>query len=89
MLWYINKDAVPPKELAIFTREGCSICALALNLLEVNKIPYEEIKINKDVSSKAMKAIVNKTNTPQVFVGGEYLGSLNELESYIKSLKKA
>lgn len=88
MLWYINKDAVPPKELAIFTREGCSICALALNLLEVNKIPYEEIKINKDVSSKAMKAIVNKTNTPQVFVGGEYLGSLNELESYIKSLKK-
>lgn len=84
MLWAINPDAKRPEYITMFTRKGCSLCSRAKELLNKKGIPYETIEIDENITTKSIKAVTGKTSTPQVFVGGKHIGSLEQLEFYVK-----
>jgi len=84
MLWAINPDAKKPENITMFTRTGCSLCTKAKELLDSKGIPYETIEVNDKITSKSIKAVSGKTATPQIFVGGKHIGSLEQLEMYVK-----
>jgi glutaredoxin-like protein len=86
MLKYINPDAVRPKLVSLFTKEGCPFCARAKALLQQQNIPYEEISLGKQVTTRSLKAVTGATTVPQVFVDGRLIGGSDELAAYLKEL---
>ena len=82
MLNYINPNAVKPKNVFLFTKEGCPFCAKAKVMLADHGLSYEEITVGKDVSSKALKAATGALSVPQVFIDGTLIGGSDDLEAY-------
>jgi len=72
-----------PSSITIFTREGCSFCAGAKELLKEKGLKYEELVLNQDFSIKTLKAISNTTTVPQIFFNGERVGGHDELIKYL------
>ncbi|MCV2502603.1 MAG: glutathione peroxidase [Neisseriaceae bacterium] len=85
MLKYIAPDYEARPSITIFTKPGCPYCAHAKKLLKEHDYPYEEIVLGKDATTVSIQAITGKTSTPQVFIGGEYIGGSEELEKYFKN----
>ena len=83
MLDYINPNAIKPQAISIFTKPGCPYCASAKALMETSNLRYEEISVGHDASLRSVRAITNKDTVPQIFIGSEYVGGSEELESYI------
>lgn len=83
MLNYINPKAKAPEYIAIFTRRGCPYCAKAKALLAEKGLAYEEIELNKQITSKSLRAITGKSAVPQVFIGGHHVGGSDQLEAYL------
>ncbi len=48
-------------------------------------MPYEEIELGHGVTSRSLRAISGATTTPQIFIGGELIGSADNLEAYLKT----
>jgi glutaredoxin-like protein len=84
MLRYINPTAKLPDQVAIFTREGCQYCARAKTLLKELGYDYAEIPLPHTTRSKVVGAIAGAKTVPQVFVNGEHIGGLEELEAWAK-----
>jgi glutaredoxin-like protein len=84
MLAYINPKAKKPDQVAILTREGCSFCAKAKALLDDLGYEYVEVPLDHKVRSRVVGAIANAQTVPQVFVNGERIGGLEELERWSK-----
>lgn len=84
MLSYINPKAKKPDQVAIFTREGCQFCAKAKSLLTELGYDYAEIPLAHTTRSKVVGAVAGKKTVPQVFVNGELIGGLEELERWAK-----
>lgn len=84
MLGYINANAVKPEFVSMITRKGCIHCERARKALEANDMPYEEIELGQGVTSRSLRAISGSTTTPQVFIGGELIGTADALEAYLK-----
>lgn len=84
MLNYINTDAIVPKSATMFSRKGCPHCQRALDLLAENNIYVEVVELGKGITSRSLRAVSGKSSTPQVFVGGKYVGGADELEDYFK-----
>ena len=84
MLRYINPTAKLPDQVAIFTREGCQYCARAKTLLNELGYDYAEITLPHTTRSKVVGAIAGAKTVPQVFVNGEHIGGLEELEAWAK-----
>ena len=82
MLKYLNPNIQIPNSVTIFTRPGCQYCAEAKELLDKNKINYEEHVLNEDYSIKTLVAISGDTKVPQVFVNGERIGGADNLKKY-------
>lgn len=82
MLNYINPQAVQPKNVFIFSKEGCPFCARAKEMLKQNDLTYEEINLGKDYSTRSLKAVAGATTTPQVFIDGKLIGGSEELAAY-------
>ncbi len=57
MLNYINPKAKKPDQVAILTREGCSFCAKAKQLLADAGYDYAEIPLPHTIRTKAVGAI--------------------------------
>ncbi|AVP87068.1 glutaredoxin [Candidatus Phycorickettsia trachydisci] len=68
-------------KVIIFTKESCSYCTKAKNLLDSKKVDYKEIDIEGKEDLK--RALVLKTNgsttVPQIFIKGEYIGGCDSL----------
>ena len=84
MLSYINPKAKKPDQVAVFTREGCQYCAKAKALLTELGYDYAEIPLAHSTRSKVVGAVTGKKTVPQVFVNGELIGGLEELERWAK-----
>lgn len=84
MLSYINPKAKTPDQVAVFTREGCQYCAKAKAMLTELGYDYAEIPLAHSTRSRVVGAVAGKKTVPQVFVNGELIGGLEELERWAK-----
>ncbi len=74
MLKYIAPDYQSQESVTLFTKPGCPFCAKAKQNLKDKGLQYEEIVLGKDATTVSVRAITGKTSTPQVFIGGKYIG---------------
>jgi len=82
MLNYLNPNAKKPEFVTIFTKFGCPFCAKAKKLLTDKGFEYEEVQLNKEVTSRTLRAISGASTAPQVFIGGKLIGGSDKLEEY-------
>jgi len=85
MLSYINPKAIRPKNITLITRDGCSFCAAAKDMLDSNNMNYETIQLGKDITETTLQAITNSDTVPQIFIDGEHIGNSENLQQYLKS----
>jgi glutathione-dependent peroxiredoxin len=84
MLAYLNPKAKKPDQVAILTREGCGYCAKAKALLEELGYQYAEVRLDNGDRSRAVGAITGRGTVPQVFVNGQHIGGLEDLQRWAK-----
>ncbi len=82
MLAWIAPKAKKPDQVAILTREGCGYCARAKKLLQELGYDYAEVSLGHANRSRIVGAITGRGTVPQVFVNGERIGGLEELEKW-------
>lgn len=87
MLWYLDPDAKAPEYITLFTQKGCSHCAEAKRLLRDMGLDFEEIPIEGKVTGRSLRAVTGKKSTPQIYIGGKYIGGLEQLRIYMKENK--
>jgi glutaredoxin-like protein len=84
MLNFINPKAKKPDQVAILTREGCGFCARAKKVLKDLGYDYAELSLGNRNRSRIVGAITGAGTVPQVFVNGQRIGGLEELEKWSK-----
>ncbi len=85
MLHYLDPKATVPEPVAILTREGCTFCIKAKQMLKDAHIDFVEVPLPHTIRSKALGAIAKAQTVPQVFVGGKLIGGAEALESWLKT----
>lgn len=78
------------KRLELYTLKGCPYCAKAKNLLNTNKIDFEEIDITPEafnMRDKLAKMSGGERSVPQIYIDGKYMGQDDELQELIESKK--
>jgi glutaredoxin len=71
----------------IWTKDSCSFCIKAKNLLTANKISFEERRIDKNWTKQQLLEMVPDARTvPQIFIDNMYIGGYTDLVGFIKSL---
>jgi glutaredoxin-like protein len=83
MLAYIAPEADKPKDVTVFTREGCEYCVRAKGMLRDYGLDYEELVLNRDYTEASLRAVTGRSSVPQVFINGVHIGGSEELESYL------
>lgn len=64
----------------IYTRDNCSYCTRAKQLLESRKIAYKEYHLDRDFTREVLTEKYATARTyPVVVVDGFYIGGYNEL----------
>ena len=84
MLAYVAPKAKRPDQVAILTREGCGYCTRAKQLLKDLGYDYVELSLDHRNRSRIVGAITGAGTVPQVFVNGQRIGGLEELERWAK-----
>ncbi len=83
MLAYLAPHAAAPRDVTVFSREGCPYCARAKSMLLDAGIQFEELVLNRDFSELTIRAVSGRSTVPQVFINGEHIGGSEELEAYL------
>jgi len=90
MLAYIAPNADKPKDVTVFTREGCEYCVRAKGMLHDAGIQFEELVLNRDYTEATLRAVSGRATVPQVFINGEHIGGSDDLAAWFaKQAKKA
>ena len=84
MLRYVAPNAKKPAQVAILTREGCGYCVRAKQLLKELGYDYAEVSLGHKDRSRIVGAITGAGTVPQVFINGERIGGLEELQRWAK-----
>ena len=84
MLAFVAPKAKKPDQVAILTREGCGYCARAKQLLKDLDYDYAEVSLGNHNRSRIVGAITGAGTVPQVFVNGQRIGGLEELQKWAK-----
>ena len=84
MLRYIDPKAKLPDQIAILTRDGCTFCAKAKQMLSEAGLDYAELPLPHTIRSKALGAIAKAQTVPQVFINGRLIGGSEELDRYLR-----
>lgn len=84
MLDHVAPKAEKPKFFTLFTKKGCPHCARAKSLLQDKGMLFEEIELDKSVTTRTLRAVSGGTSTPQVFLEGKRIGTADDLEAYFK-----
>ena len=82
MLAHIAPKAKKPDQVAILTREGCGYCVRAKKLLKDMGYDYAEVSLGNANRSRIVGAITGAGTVPQVFINGQRIGGLDELEKW-------
>ncbi|HLX23684.1 MAG TPA: glutathione peroxidase, partial [Usitatibacter sp.] len=88
MLKYLAPSVKAPDPVTIFTKAGCPHCARAKALLDEKGLVYEEVVLGKGITSQTLRAVSGQGTTPQVFIGGQWIGGADELERHLGVTKK-
>ncbi len=84
MLNYINCNAEKPEFVTLFTKEGCSHCTRAKQLLQEHGMDYEEVTLGNGITTRSLRAVSGNATTPQVFIGGKLIGNADDLAAYFR-----
>ncbi|MBT4445979.1 glutaredoxin 3 [archaeon] len=78
------------KQVTIYTKDYCSFCKAAKNLLDSKGISFKEIDLqnaNEETMSELSKKTDGYTMVPQIFIGDEFIGGFDQLSALAKSGK--
>ena len=87
MLKHLDPKGAPPEPVVIFAKPGCPHCARAKSLLDEKGIDYDEITLGGNITSKTLRGVTGASTWPQVYIGGNRIGSADDLEKYFQSAK--
>lgn len=83
MLDYLAPQAAKPVDVTIFTRNGCPFCVKAKEMLQLAKMEFEELVLNRDYTEQTLRAVAGAKTVPQIFVGGRCIGGSDDLEAWL------
>lgn len=83
MLKHIAPNAQAPKNVTVFTRNGCPFCVKAKGMLHDAGIDFDELVLNRDFRESTIRAVTGKTSVPQIFIDGELIGGSDDLEEFL------
>lgn len=70
----------------IYSKDNCSYCLKAKNLLAINNIPYIESLIGKDILREDFISLFPEQKTvPLIIINEQKIGGYNELVDYIRT----
>lgn len=84
MLDYLAPNAVKPRSVVVFSREGCPFCARAKGMLADAGMAYDEIIVGRDVTLRGLRAASGRETVPQVFIDGVHIGGSDDLAEWFK-----
>jgi glutaredoxin 3 len=68
------------KPVVVYSTRVCPYCVLAKRLLESKGVPFNEVRIDADVTQRdEMMRRTGRRTVPQVFVGDHHVGGFEEL----------
>ncbi len=70
------------KKVIVYSTAVCPYCIHAKELLESEGIPFEEIRVDADVTRfEEMKRVSGQRTVPQIFIGARHVGGFSELKT--------
>lgn len=70
------------KKVIVYSTAICPYCIRAKELLESEGIPFEEIRVDLDVTRfEEMKRISGQRTVPQIFIGEQHVGGFSDLKA--------
>ena len=73
--------------ITLITRDGCSFCVKAKNLLETSGLDYDEMKIERDIErDEVLKTYPEAKLLPLFLLDSEHKGSYDELYDWVNGL---
>ena len=74
------------KRIVVYTADPCARCIKAKDLLRRHDLAFEEVNLTKDpVGRKELVAFTGQMTFPQIIIGHEPLGGLDDLEQAAES----
>lgn len=74
------------RSILIYTKDDCSFCTLAKNLLAEKGMSYTESKVGKDLLREDFVSTFPDVRTmPFIIINGQKIGGYNDLVEYIKN----
>jgi len=71
----------------IWSKENCSHCVQAKNMLLLRGIEYEERKIGDGwTKEQLLEAVPTARSVPQIFLDEEYIGGFTELKDRLQNV---
>jgi len=75
-------------KVIIYTKDHCSYCKMAKDLLNSRHVPFKEIPVDKDPSKlDDMIRLSNRRTVPQIFINDQAIGGYDDLAELVRSGK--
>jgi glutaredoxin 3 len=69
-------------KVVMYSTASCPYCAHAKELLDSEKVTYEEIRVDLDEKKRAyMEKISGRRTVPQIFIGDKHVGGFDDLKA--------
>ena len=73
-------------KVVMYTTGICPFCIMAKRIFDDMKVPYEEIRVDKDPEKRQeMMEITNRRSVPQVFIGDHHVGGCDDTQDALRS----
>jgi glutaredoxin 3 len=67
-------------QIKMYTKDYCSFCYAAKNLLAKRGLEFEEIPVSADANAaQQMRELSGRNTVPQIFIDGKPIGGYTEL----------
>jgi glutaredoxin 3 len=69
----------------VWSKDACTFCDQAKNLLKLKNIEYEERNISRDwTREQLLEAVPNARTVPQIFLDDQLIGGFTELRKHLQ-----
>jgi len=69
----------------VWSKDNCTFCVQAKNLLKLKNIEFEERNIQKDwTREQLLEAMPTAKTLPQIFLDDNYIGGFTELRKHFQ-----
>ena len=68
-------------KVEIYTTSSCGFCVRAKRLLDLKRVAYDEIAVDRGGEPRAemIKRAQGRSSVPQIFIGGRHIGGCDDL----------